>query len=427
MADLKLARSVSIISTGYTPLGDVRHTPQILNMTERELFAMASIEAMDSGNIGPEDIDAYYVGMSGPNYSNMKSAAPFFGEWIGLRNRPTIFHDEGCGSMAFGLDIAVQAVASGKYDCVLSGAVNINSCVQKPGMPPQDRVEFSNDALWASVYASTDSAYQAPAYSGVGPTEAVLVRYMIDNHLKKSDIEDCFIGYLKSKRREAMTNPKATRITMSFEDEAKHFGFDSVDDYLRSNKFNPYMSYLVRARYLGQIIDGASAVIVCATDMAKKYVEKPIEVAGIYTIGSRDNQSCVVPTVPNTVIFPNLYKMAGITDPASQIDYLGVHDCPATMVLDVSEAAGYIPKGEAWKYMRDGEMAFDGKKPITTSGGRTQSGHPRSPAFIIEVDEAVKQMRGENGPRQMKKIPKISVVWGGGAGFNTGAVVLKSL
>lgn len=423
----RLARSVSIIGTGYTPLGDVRSTPEILNFTERELFAMACMEAMEEGNIKAQDIDACYVACSGPNFSHFKSAAPLFANWIGMDNKPVLFHDEGCGSSAFGLEQAVLAVASGAYDCVISGAVNINTCVPDPGKPPHERREFDNDALWASMASALDAAYIAPTYGGVGQVEAILVRYQIENNLTTDQINDMFINYLIGKRREAMLNPKATKAVIPFEQEAKMMGFDNVKDYLLSKRFNPPMGTLIRARFLGSVVDGASAIIVCATDQAYKYVDQPIEVAGVSSVGYRDNALCELPDEVDTFLFNSAYEMAGITDPANEVDYLAVHDCPASMVLPLAEISGYIPKGEAWKYMMNGEMTFDGAKPINTTGGRTQSGHPRSPAFGVEVDEAVRQMRGVNGPRQMKNRPKVSVVWGGGSGFNSGVCVLRSL
>ena len=423
----KLARSVSIIGTGYTPLGDVRSTPEILNFTERELFSMAAMEAMEDGNIKAKDIDACYVGISGPNYSHMKSAAPIFSDWIGMPNKPVLFHDEGCGCMAFGLEQAVLAVASGMYDVVLTGAVNINKSVPDPGKPPMERKEFDNDALWSSMASACDSAYISPTYGSVGQPEALLLRYMMDNNLTRETIDDMFVSYLLSKRREALLNPKAVMVTQTYEDEAKMMGFDNPKDYLLNDRFNPLMGLLIRARFLGMVVDGASAIVVCATDKARQYVDQPIEVAGIASAGYRDNVLCEIPDEVDQILFSNAYEMAEIDDPANQVDYLGVHDCGLALVVALSEASGYIPKGQAWQYMLDGQMAFDGEKPITTTGGRTQSGHPRSPAFGIEVDEAVKQMRGTNGDRQMKKRPKVSVVWGGGSGFNSGICVLKTL
>ena len=188
------------------------------------------------------------------------------------------------------------------------------------------------------------------------------------------------------------------------------------------------MGSIVRARFLGTGVDAAASLIVCATDIAGKISDRqPIEVAGIATIGTNDTTFCQYPLRSDEILFREAYAMAGITDPYNEVEYMGIHDCPASMVIPVSEAAGYIKPGEAWKYMRDGEMNHDGKKPVNATGGRTQSGHPRSPAFAIEVTEAVSQMRGESGERQISKKPKCSVVWGGGAGYNIGACVLKTL
>ena len=148
MANGKLARSVSIIGAGYTPLGNVSESPEMKDLTERELFAWASMEAMENGHVRAKDIDAYYVGVSGPNYdSRFKSAAPFFGDWIGMHDKPTLFHDEACGSSAFGLEQAVLAVASGKYDCVISGAVNINTSVPKGCYTLRPRAARQRDTL----------------------------------------------------------------------------------------------------------------------------------------------------------------------------------------------------------------------------------------------------------------------------------------
>ena len=423
-----LGRSVSILSAAYTPLGNVQESPEILNFSERELIAMASIEAMQEAGISAKELDAYYVGMSGPNYdAKMKSAGPFFADWIGMRNKPTIFHDEGCASSASGLHMAVMAVASGQYDCVISTAVNISLSVPGYAYPPHIRGTQDPDVMWGSIWTGTDAAYQKPGLGGVAPVEAILVRYAVENNLTYADLEQCFVNYLISKRREALLNPKALMAKETYEDEAKRFGFDDVKDFLYSNKFNPPMGSLLRARFLGNVVDGASAVIVCPTEKAKQYVKKPIEVAGITTATTLEKTFCELPIVVDKIMFKEAYAMAGITNPSKEIDYMSVHDCPATMILPVSEAAGYFDKGESFKYMTDGRLNFDSDKPLNTTGGRTQSGHPRSPAFVIEVSEAVSQMRGENGARQMKNPPKTSVLWAGGSGFVNGVLVLKTL
>lgn len=421
-----LNRNVSILGVGYTPLGNVQTSPEILNFSERELLAMACIEAMQDGGVLAKEIDACYLAMSGPNFdAKLKSGGPFFMDWIGMRNKTCLFHDEGCGSSAFGLNEAVMAVASGRYECVISAAVNINLSVPRYAYPPHIRGKQDNDAMWGAIWTGTDAAYERPSYGGMGPVEAILVKYAIDNHLAKDDLDEVFTNYLVSKRREALLNPKAIMVTETYEEEATRHGFSSVKEFLMSNKYNPSMGGIIRTRFLGAVVDGASAVIVCSDEFAKKHPRQPIRIAGISTTTAMDRTYCELPMIADRIMFEEAYQMAGITDPYHQIDYMGIHDCPATMILPVSEAAGYFHRGEAWKFMRDGRLNHDQDKPINTTGGRTQSGHPRSPAFVIEVAEAVAQMRGENGLRQMPKKPKTSVIWGGGSGFSTGVCVLQ--
>jgi len=423
-----MGRSVSIVGTAYTPLGNVRETPEIKDFTERELFSLACLDAMADGGIEAKDIDAYYVGMCGPNYySRTMSAGPHFGEWIGMRGKPSIFHDEACATAAFGLQMAVMAVASGFYDCVLSAAVNINHTAPRHAYPPHIRGPLDNDMLWEAIFTSIDPAYEKPGTGGVGPLDALITGYCKKYGVSFKEMWEAAVSYILNQRKQALLNPKAKLATESYADEAQRFGFSDARDYLLSDTFNPLLGGVVRARFMGAVADGASAVIVCATDKARQLTTQPIEVAGIATASALHTTFMSVPTACDTYMFDEAYAMAGITDPYAEVDYMGVHDCPVTMIPPVCETAGYFKSGEAWKYLLEGRVGFDGDKPINTGGGRTQTGHPLAPAFVIEVTEAVMQMRGQGGARQIATPPRVSAIWGGGAGFNMGVAVLKAL
>ena len=423
-----LARSVSILGAAYTPMGDVTVTPEIKGLTEHEMFSLASLEAMEDGHIEARDIDAYYVGMSGPNfYSKIKSAAPHFSDWVGMRGKPSVFHDEACATSAIGLQMAVAAVASGMYDCVLSGAVNINYTAPSMSYPPHIRGPLDEETRWKGIDTATDSAYEKPGTGGLGSIEAMLMEYCKKYGVSFSQIEEAVVAYMQNQRKNALLNPKAVRIKESYEEEAKRFGFTDVKKYLLSNKYNPLMGAVVRGKYLGQIVDGASAVVVCATEKARSYVKQPIEVAGIATATASYRSFVDFPHPADVKMFGEAYAMANIKDPYHEVNFMGIHDCPATTLFNVSEAAGYIKPGEAWKYMIEGRVGFDGEKPITTDGGRTQLGHPLAPAWVIEVTEAVTQMRGKAGSRQIKTPPEVSAIWGAGSGTSLGVGVLRAI
>ena len=87
---------------------------------------------------------------------------------------------------------------------------------------------------------------------------------------------------------------------------------------------------------------------------------------------------------------------------------------------------GYLPKGEGWKYALEGRLAYDGDKPINTNGGRASYGHAFGASGMADIHEAVLQMRGEAGARQVKKLPKHTMLRGFGGAQNVRAIILES-
>ena len=129
-----LARSVAIAGVGYTPMGNVQRHDEIRDFTERELFAMAAIEAMEDAGLEAREIDAFYVGqVASARFTNQMSGSTALADWIGMRNKPSISHDEACATSNIGLHLAVMAVASGAYDIVLTGGTNVNASTQESG------------------------------------------------------------------------------------------------------------------------------------------------------------------------------------------------------------------------------------------------------------------------------------------------------
>lgn len=63
---------------------------------------------------------------------------------------------------------------------------------------------------------------------------------------------------------------------------------------------------------------------------------------------------------------------------------------------------------------------------MNTNGGRTSYGHAFGASGMADVFEAVTQMRGEAGERQVKKLPKYTFLRGFGGAQNVRAIILKS-
>ena len=77
-----------------------------------------------------------------------------------------------------------------------------------------------------------------------------------------------------------------------------------------------------------------------------------------------------------------------------------LHDAFSIEELLYTEAFGLCPQGEGHHYLREGRSAVGGDCAINSSGGLIAQGHPLGPTGIGQVHEIVRQLRGENGPRQ---------------------------
>lgn len=63
---------------------------------------------------------------------------------------------------------------------------------------------------------------------------------------------------------------------------------------------------------------------------------------------------------------------------------------------------------------------------MNTNGGRTSYGHAFGASGMADIFEAVTQMRGEAGERQVKKLPKHTLLRGFGGAQNVRATILKA-
>ena len=104
------------------------------------------------------------------------------------------------------------------------------------------------------------------------------------------------------------------------------------------------------------------------------------------------------------------FAMAGLQP--KDIGVLELYDAFTINTLLFLEDLGFVPKGEAGRFVEGGTIAPGGKLPVNTNGGGLSCVHPGMYG-IFALIEAVRQLRGEAGARQLNQ-HRTAVVHGNG-------------
>ncbi len=163
--------------------------------------------------------------------------------------------------------------------------------------------------------------------------------------------------------------------------------------------------------------DGASAVIVSARN----------ETRDVRILSVAEAQGVSPDDTSNRDPFLDI----GLTQAADRVwndlvmgpedmDAAMIYDCFTFEVLHQIEEAGFARHGEAAALIADGGIRLGGKLPINTHGGMLSEAHQ---AGLNHVVEAVRQLRGECGARQVENARLIAVTGWGQIGDGSFAVL----
>ena len=403
-------RSVSIIGIGQTKYGDAGTEPELKDMSLQDMAQWACVQAMEDAGVNPRDIGKLILGqVCSPNYtSNTLAPAMGLGEFLGMKGKPCVYHNEVCGTSPCCFDEAVTAVASGAYDIAMCVDADSVRYMSHPYMPSCYRLPSSEHAKYyhsLGIGSGNDAAYVNWSGAYFAQNDAPARHYLRAHGLTDEDMDDAFIGQAITERHHGNLNPNAFMRT-PWEDIAAKRGFDDTRAYLKS-KYNPKYSEYMRPSFAGPMGEGATAIIVCATDLAGRYRQKPIEVVGTARVDASDFTPAVECVCCEQAV-AQVYERTGYGP--EDIEYLQTTDMDLGDALYSAEACGYLPEGHGWEYFRDGKTAFDAEKPMNTDGGHCNMGHAFSATQMATIIEPVRQLRGQAGARQIPSHPKTALV-----------------
>ncbi len=152
--------------------------------------------------------------------------------------------------------------------------------------------------------------------------------------------------------------------------------------------------------------DGASAVILTRANLARSFRSDPVLVKAVTIAVSehpqRDPTFDFLGWKPTQYAAKDAYAMAGITNPAKELDVCQVHDCFTLTELLSYEDLGLCEKGSAKDHIKSGTFELGGELPVNTDGGLKTFGHPTGATGVRMIYENVLQLQNRAGPRQIK-------------------------
>jgi acetyl-CoA acetyltransferase len=160
------------------------------------------------------------------------------------------------------------------------------------------------------------------------------------------------------------------------------------------------------------VTDGGGAALVTTLAEARELRQPPVAIAGG---GQEHGAELILPTGREEPPIgaraaEEAFAMAGVA--RGDIDVAFLYDGFTPLVLRELEAFGFCPRGEAGRFVASGALRLGGALPTNTNGGLLSEGHLYG---MGHVAEAVRQLRGQAGERQVKDAEVVFVSGYGGA------------
>lgn len=381
-------RKVYIIGVGMTKID--RHYDKGF----AELIYEAFVKAYeDSRGAEPE---AIVVGnMLSSSLYQQDSLASLAADAMGLRGRGGFKVEAACGSGGHAFVSGYSLVASGVYDVV--AVVGVEKMSDYPTARVTSTLAQAADAEHEVIYGASFPALNALA----------MRLYM---KIYGASREDLALWPVRM-HEYAYYNPYAqlrNRIT--------------VEDVLKSTTIADPIKLMDSA----PIGDGAAIVILASEDLARKFNDTPVQVAGVglgsdaLDLSSRDDLLKPLSIVKAS---EKTYRMARVEP--KDIDVAEIHDAFTITALLCVEGLRFAEWGASWRMIKEGRFSKDDKPALNLSGGLKARGHPVGATGVYQVAEIAMQLRGDF-PGIKASSPSIGLALNtGGVATLTSVVILK--
>jgi acetyl-CoA C-acetyltransferase len=389
-------RDVFIIGAGQIPVTKLGPT------RGRHMAARAIKAALDEAQIEPRQVSALIVGnmMSGM-LAQQQQLGALFADVAGLRGVEAATVEAACGSGAAAARWGYMSVAGGFHD------VTVVCGLERMTHAPKDTTT-------ASLATAADWEIEGCA----GESFLSLNSTLMTLYMKRWKAEERdFAHFAINAHRNALGNPNAfLRKPVD------------IDAYVESRPIAGPLKLLDAP----PICDGSAAVVLATGDVARAAARagRPLVRIRASTIatdslalqGRRD------PLVLDGAALSSrrAFEQAGIS--GEDVDIFELHDAYTVITALSLEAAGFAAPGLGVHFGKDGEIAIDGRLPISTMGGLKARGHPVGATGVYQLVESWLQLSERAAPNQVPhaEVAMVQNIGGTGATVVTHILVREA-
>lgn len=354
-------------------------TPLRTTATETTLgqIALASRAAVMDAGLEPSAIDGLLVG---PQVGETPMHVPAtVAEYLGLRPKVANVVDLGGATPAGMVWRATAAIAAGMCEAVLCVVGNV-----RPPAPAKNRNPIREfDVPFGASGANTTYAMIAQAHiNRFGTTPEDLAEIVVRERLN------------------AQLNP----------DAYFHGVPVTVEDVLASEMISTPIHKLEAVMPMA----GGAAVVVVSAERARAMGRPAAHLlgAGEYLTHRALSQAPDYSSGPLKIAMEDALARSGVG--LDSLGLLSLYDCYGIVVAVTLEDLGLCKPGDFGRWLADHDTTATGDMPLNTHGGQLSVGQADAAGGMTHVVEAVRQLRGEAGARQIPDL-EVALVTGNGA------------
>ena len=348
-------------------VGQTRHRSRRADVSIAGLCREAVDRALDDAGLTLADIDAVVVGKAPDLFEGVMMPELYLADALGAIGKPLLrVHTAGSVGGATGI-VATSLVEAGRHHRVLAVAFEKQS---------------ESNAMWA---LSITPPFSMPVLAGAGGYFAPHIR----SYIRRSGAPGHIGAMVAVKdRRNGSLNPYAH--------------LQQADITLESVQASPMLWDPVRYDETCPSSDGACAVVIGDSDAASA---APGPVAWIRATAMRTE-----PTMYSGKDHVNpragadcaaaLWRQAGITAPAREIDVAEIYVPFSWFEPMWLENLGFAEPGQGWRLTEAGETGIGGSLPVNPSGG-VLSSNPIGASGLLRFAESALQVMGKAGAHQV--------------------------